>query len=246
MKVSALAQSLVGSEIIKIAGEVNEMKAKGIAIANLTIGDFDPNLFPIPKVLEDNIVKAYAAHQTNYPPADGVLSLRESVSRFLNKRLGLVYDAKSEILISGGSRPLIYATYLALIDAGDTVIYPAPSWNNNHYVHLLGANGIAVPTSPENNFMPTGAELKPYLKGATLLALCSPLNPTGTMFSAEGLKEICELVLAENQQRGADEKPLYILYDQIYSQLTFGNHQHVDPVSLVPALRDYTIFIDGS
>jgi aspartate aminotransferase len=246
MKVSALAQSLVGSEIIKIAGEVNEMKAKGIAIANLTIGDFDPNLFPIPKVLENNIVKAYAAHQTNYPPADGVLSLRESVSRFLNKRLGLVYDAKSEILISGGSRPLIYATYLALIDAGDTVIYPAPSWNNNHYVHLLGANGIAVPTSPENNFMPTGAELKPYLKGATLLALCSPLNPTGTMFSAEGLKEICELVLAENQQRGADEKPLYILYDQIYSQLTFGNHQHVDPVSLVPALRDYTIFIDGS
>ena len=246
MKVSALAQSLVGSEIIKIAGEVNEMKAKGIAIANLTIGDFDPNLFPIPKVLENNIVKAYAAHQTNYPPADGVLSLRESVSRFLNKRLGLVYDAKSEILISGGSRPLIYATYLALIDAGDTVIYPAPSWNNNHYVHLLGANGIAVPTSPENNFMPTGVELKPYLKGATLLALCSPLNPTGTMFSAEGLKEICELVLAENQQRGADEKPLYILYDQIYSQLTFGNHQHVDPVSLVPALRDYTIFIDGS
>lgn len=246
MKVSALAQSLVGSEIIKIAGEVNEMKAKGIAIANLTIGDFDPQLFPIPKVLEDNIVKAYAAHQTNYPPADGVLSLRESVSKFLDKRLGLAYDAKSEILISGGSRPLIYATYLALLDAGDTVIYPAPSWNNNHYTHLLGAKGIAVPTLPENNFMPSGADLKPYLKGATLLALCSPLNPTGTMFSAEGLKEICELVLAENLQRGADEKPLYILYDQIYSQLTFGNHQHVDPVTLVAALRDYTIFIDGS
>ncbi|HET8828691.1 MAG TPA: aminotransferase class I/II-fold pyridoxal phosphate-dependent enzyme, partial [Pelobium sp.] len=246
MKVSALAQSLVGSEIIKIAGEVNEMKAKGIGIANLTIGDFDPKLFPIPLILEEHIVKAYAALQTNYPPADGVLSLRESVSKFIDKRLGLSYDAKSEVLISGGSRPLIYATYLALIDAGDTVIYPAPSWNNNHYVHLLGANGIAVPTLPENNFMPTGKELKPYLKGATLLALCSPLNPTGTMFSADGLKEICELVLEENQQRAADEKPLYILYDQIYSQLTFGNHQHVDPVTLVPALRDYTIFIDGS
>lgn len=246
MKVSALAQSLVGSEIIKIASEVNEMKAKGIAIANLTIGDFDPKLFPIPLILEELIVKAYAALQTNYPPADGVLSLRESVSKFIDKRLGLSYDAKSEVLISGGSRPLIYATYLALIDAGDTVIYPAPSWNNNHYVHLLGANGIAVPTLPENNFMPTGADLKPFLKGATLLALCSPLNPTGTMFSAKDLKEIGELVLQENQSRGADEKPLYILYDQIYSQLTFGNHQHVDPVTLVPALRDYTIFIDGS
>lgn len=246
MKVSALAQSLVGSEIIKIAGEVNEMKAKGIAVANLTIGDFDPQLFPIPQVLERHIVSAYAAHQTNYPPADGVLSLRNSVAGFLSARLGLNYDAKSEILISGGSRPLIYATYLALVDPGDTVVYPAPSWNNNHYVHLVGANGVAVPTLPENNFMPTAADLKPYLKGATLLALCSPLNPTGTMFSAEGLKEISELVLEENQSRGINEKPLYILYDQIYSQLTFGNHKHVDPVSLVPALKDYTIFIDGS
>lgn len=246
MRVSALAQTLIGSEIIKIAGEVNEMKAKGVAIANLTIGDFDSKLFPIPQELEANIVKAYQDNQTNYPPADGVLPLRKSVATFLQEQFNLKYDAASEILISGGSRPLIYATYLALIDAGDTVVYPAPSWNNNHYVHLLGAKGVAVPTSPEHNFMPTGADLKPYLKGATLLALCSPLNPTGTMFSAQGLKEICELVLAENQQRGADEKPLYILYDQIYSQLTFGNHRHVDPVSLVPALRDYTIFIDGS
>ncbi|MEO5909813.1 MAG: aminotransferase class I/II-fold pyridoxal phosphate-dependent enzyme [Pelobium sp.] len=244
MKVSVLAQSLEGSEIIKIAGEVNEMKAKGINVANLTIGDFDPQIFPIPQKLQDNIVDAYAAKQTNYPPADGVLALRESVSGFLKDRLNLNYST-SEILISGGSRPLIYATYLTFLDKGDKVIYPAPSWNNNHYVHLLSAYGIAVPTLPENNFMPSGADLKPFLKGATLLALCSPLNPTGTMFSAEGLKEICELVLAENKTRGADEKPLYILYDQIYSQLTFGNHQHVDPVTLVPAMRDYTIFIDG-
>lgn len=246
MKVSALAKTLIGSEIIKIAGEVNEMKARGVKIANLTIGDFDPALFPIPAELQENIVNAYADHQTNYPPADGVLTLRESVSTFLKVRMGLNYAAKNEILISGGSRPLIYATYLALIDAGDTVVFPAPSWNNNHYVHLLGAKGIAVPTTPENNFMPTAAEIKPYLKGATLLALCSPLNPTGTMFSEEVLLEISQLVLEENKSRSSEEKPLYILYDQIYSQLTFGEHKHVDPVTLVPALRDYTVFIDGS
>jgi aspartate aminotransferase len=245
MKVSALAQSLVGSEIIKIAGEVNEMKSKGIQIANLTIGDFDPHLYPIPQELQDDIVNAYAAKQTNYPPADGVLALRESVVEFIKDRCNLTYNT-NEILISGGSRPLIYATYLALVDEGDKVVYPAPSWNNNHYVHLLSANGVAVPALPENNFMPTADELKPHLKGATLLALCSPLNPTGTMFTEEGLREICELVLAENQSRGADEKPLYILYDQIYSQLTFGDNKHVDPVSLIPALRDYTVFIDGA
>ncbi|MFC5284163.1 pyridoxal phosphate-dependent aminotransferase [Pedobacter alpinus] len=246
MKVSALGESLVSSEIIKIAGEVNEMKAKGIEVANLTIGDFDPKLFPIPQQLQNDIVEAYEAHQTNYPPAGGVLALRQSVSTFLKERLNLDYSANNEILISGGSRPLIYATFLALVDAGDTILYPAPSWNNNHYAHLLGANGVAVPTQPENNFMPTGADIKPYLKGATLLALCSPLNPTGTMFTADNLKEICELVLEENQSRGANEKPLYIFYDQIYSQLTFGNHKHVNPVTLVPALRDYTVFIDGS
>jgi aspartate aminotransferase len=246
MIVSALAQTLQSSEIIKIAGEVNEMKAKGVAIANLTIGDFDPKLFPIPQKLEDCIVEAYASRQTNYPTADGVASLRESVSEFISDKQSLNYDAKSEILISGGSRPLIYATYMALVDPGDKVVYPAPSWNNNHYVHLIGANGVAVATLPENNFMPTAADLAPHLKGATLLALCSPLNPTGTLFTAEGLKEICELVLAENQSRKADEKPLYILYDQIYSQLTFGTHQHVNPVTLVPEIRDYTVFIDGA
>lgn len=246
MKVSALAQTLIGSEIIKIAGEVNEMKSRGVKIANLTIGDFDPSLFPIPTELQEEIVNAYAEHQTNYPPADGVLALRESVSEFLNARMGLVFAAKNEILISGGSRPLIYATYLALVDAGDKVVFPAPSWNNNHYVHLLGAQGIAVPTFAEHNFMPTAADLKPHLKGATLLALCSPLNPTGTMFSEEGLQEICELVLAENKTRSAEEKPLYILYDQIYSQLTFGDYTHFDPVTLVPELREYTVFVDGS
>ncbi|MBK0382290.1 aminotransferase class I/II-fold pyridoxal phosphate-dependent enzyme [Pedobacter sp. SD-b] len=246
MKVSALAQTLQSSEIIKIAGEVNEMKAKGIEIANLTIGDFDPQLFPIPQKLEDCIVEAYANRQTNYPTADGVASLRNSVSEFIKQHQGLDYDPKSEILISGGSRPLIYATYLALVDKGDKVVYPAPSWNNNHYAHLLSANGVAVPTLPAHNFMPTAADLKPHLKGATLLALCSPLNPTGTLFTAEDLKEICEAVLAENQSRKADEKPLYILYDQIYSQLTFGNHQHVNPVTLVPEIRDYIIFIDGA
>lgn len=246
MKVSVLAETLIGSEIIKIAGEVNQMKAKGAQIANLTIGDFDAQLYPIPAELQSNIVDAYADFQTNYPPADGVLTLRESVADFLKSRMGLDYAAKNEILISGGSRPLIYATYLALIDAGDKVVFPAPSWNNNHYVHLLGAHGISVATQPENNFMPTAAELKPHLKGASLLALCSPLNPTGTMFSEQGLREICELVIEENKSRATGEKPLYILYDQIYSQLTFGEHQHIDPVTLFPELRDYTVFIDGS
>lgn len=244
MSVSALAQTLKGSEIIKIGGEINELKKKGEKIANLTIGDFDPAIFPVPNGLKHGIIDAYHANHTNYPPADGVSSLREEVSVFLEERYKLHYTAK-EILIAGGSRPLIYATYLALVDPGDKVVYPAPSWNNNHYCHLAGAEGIAVSTKPENLFMPTADELRPHLAGATLLALCSPLNPTGTMFGKQALTEICDLVLEENKKRKAGEKPLYLLYDQIYSMLTFNNTEHVDPVSLRPELKEYVVYIDG-
>jgi aspartate aminotransferase len=243
MNVSVLANTLIGSEIIKIGNEVNDMKRKGAQIANLTIGDFDPSIFPIPAELKDEIIDAYHHNHTNYPPADGILPLRETVVDILKDRYSLNY-AVSDILIAGGSRPLIYATYLALIDPGDKVIYPAPSWNNNHYCHLSSAKGIAVVTTVENNFMPTADQLRPHLKGATLLALCSPLNPTGTMFSQEQLEEICEVVIEENKSRGANEKPLYILYDQIYSLLTFGR-THVNPVSLRPELKEYVIYIDG-
>jgi aspartate aminotransferase len=245
MSVSVLAQNLRGSEIIKIAGEINELKRQGQNIANLTIGDFDSNIYPIPEPLKAGIVDAYNHHQTNYPPADGMLNLRESVSGFLKSRYNLEY-APNQILISGGSRPLIYSTYLALVDPGDKVVFPTPSWNNNHYCDLTGAVSVMIPTTPENNFMPTADEIRPYLKGATLLALCSPLNPTGTMFTKKDLEEICDLVIAENKSRKAGEKPLYVLYDQIYSQLTFGHHQHFDPVTLKPELKDVTIFIDGA
>jgi aspartate aminotransferase len=244
MTVSRMAQNLIGSEIIKLAGEVNAMIAKGEQICNLTIGDFDPNIYPIPGELRAGIAEAYAEGHTNYPPANGVAVLRKAVADFTRDRLGLSYP-ENDILVAGGSRPLIYATYLAVIDPGDKVVFPTPSWNNNHYCHLSGATPVMVQTRPENNFMPTAADVAPHLKGATLLALCSPLNPTGTMFSRKDLEEICDLVIAENKSRAAGEKPLYILYDQIYWMLTFGNVQHYDPVNLRPELRDYVIYIDG-
>lgn len=243
--ISVLAQNLKSSEIIKIAFEVNELKRNGEDIANLTIGDFDSNIYPIPDELKQGIIDAYKANLTNYPTADGVLSLRESISVFLKEKLNLTYGL-NEILISGGSRPLIYATYLTIVDKGEKVIYPAPSWNNNHYCDMLGVEGIAVQTTAENNFMPRAADLEPFVKDAVLLALCSPLNPTGTMFSKQDLEEICDLVIKENKSRKEGQKPLYILYDQIYAQLTFGEHVHVDPVSLRPELKDYVIFIDGA
>lgn len=243
MSTSHLAQTLRGSEIIKIGAEINELKRQGQQIANLTIGDFDANIYPIPAELKQGIIDAYEHNQTNYPPADGVAALRQEVSAFLKAHYGLDYSA-NQILISSGSRPLIYSTFLALIDKGDKVVYPVPSWNNNHYCHLLSANEVQIETRAEHDFMPTADDIRPHLKGATLLALCSPLNPTGTMFEKKDLEEICDLVIEENESRLPGEKPLYMMYDQIYSKLTF-NKEHVDPVSLRPELKDYVIYIDG-
>ncbi|QJX48453.1 aminotransferase class I/II-fold pyridoxal phosphate-dependent enzyme [Hymenobacter taeanensis] len=244
MQVSRMAGSLIGSEIIKIGNEVNDMIRKGEQICNLTIGDFDPSIFPIPEELQQEITLAYQAGHTNYPPANGMVGLREAAAAFTKSRLGLEYSP-NDFLVAGGSRPLIYATYLALVDPGDKVVFPVPSWNNNHYCHLSSAQSVMVETRAENNFMPTAEELAPHLEGATLLALCSPLNPTGTVFTREGLEAICDLVLAENKRRQPGEKPLYLLYDQIYWLLTFGTTEHYDPVNLRPELRDYTIYIDG-
>ena len=244
MKVSKIAQNLIGSEIIKIGNQVNELKAQGAEIANLTIGDLDANIYPIPAQLKEEIQKAYQNNLTNYPPANGLLSLRKSVSKDLKNRWNLEYSAE-EILIAGGSRPLIYATFKTIVDDGDKVVYPIPSWNNNHYAYLTNAEKIEVETSRSNNFLPTAEDLKPHLEGAVLLALCSPLNPTGTMFTKEQLTEICKLVLEENKKRGENEKPLYLMYDQIYAMLTFGQ-EHFNPVSLFPELKEYTIFIDGT
>jgi aspartate aminotransferase len=244
LKVSKMAENLIGSEIIKLAGEINEKIRNGEKIYNLTIGDFNPKIFPIPAELKQEIINAYMNDETNYPPADGILPLRQAVARFLKNNQGLDFK-EDQVLIAGGARPLIYAVFQAIVDPGDSVLFPVPSWNNNHYTHLSQGKQIFVETSAENNFMPTAEELRPHIGKAALLALCSPLNPTGTTFTKEGLEEICDLVIEENKRRGPGEKPLYLMYDQIYWALTFGETKHYDPVSLRPELKDHTIFIDG-
>jgi aspartate aminotransferase len=241
---SQLSNTLIPSEIIKLGNEINDRIKQGQTIYNYTIGDFDPSIFPIPQGFEDEIVNAYRNKKTNYPAANGLLECRSAVANFIKRRQGLDYSATS-FLISGGGRPLIYAAYRTICDRGEKVVYPVPSWNNNHYTHFVEGEHICIETSSATNFLPTADELIPHFRDACLLALCSPLNPTGTVYSKEQLTKICEAVLAENKKRGADQKPLYILYDQIYWTLTFGETEHYDPVSLFPELRPYTIFIDG-
>ena len=243
-KLSNLAESLVGSEIVKLGNEINNRIRNGEQIYNYTIGDFAPAIFPIPKELEDAVVKAYREGFTNYPPADGILPLREAVSAFINEHEGVNYD-NNEIQIASGGRPLIYSLFATVVNPGDKVIYAVPSWNNNHYTSLNGGTPCEIVATPENDFMPTAADIAPHVQGAALLCLCTPQNPTGTTLSKEELEKICDLVLEENKRRGADEKKLYVLFDQMYFTLTYGNTKHYHPVALRPEMKDYTITVDG-
>lgn len=241
---SHLAETLIGSEIVRLGNEINARIAKGEKIYNYTIGDFDPQIFPIPQELEDGIVAAYKQRQTNYPPGDGVLELREAVSQFINKQEGIQY-ASNEVLIASGGRPLIYSLFRTIVDPGDKVIYAVPSWNNNHYVHMNGAEHCVIEALPENNFMPRAEDIAPHIKGATLICLCTPQNPTGTTLDKAELEKICDLVLEENKTRGEGEKKLYLMFDQMYFTLTYGETKHYNPVSLRPEMKAYTVLIDG-
>src|SRR5258707_7005874 len=147
----AMASGLVGSEILKIAGDVRAMKRSGKPMCDLTVGDFSPREFRVPKILEEGIAAALAAGQTNYPPSDGILELRQAVQALYARALHLEYPIES-FLIAGGARPVIWSVYRAVLDDGDRVVYPVPSWNNNHYAHLCGARGVPVPASAEDSF----------------------------------------------------------------------------------------------
>ena len=241
---SNLAQTLIGSEIVKLGGIIKDKISKGEHIYNYTIGDFDSSEFPIPELLRKEIKNAYDEGYTTYPLADGETDLRKAVAGFIQNKQGLDLDI-SEILIAAGGRPLIYAAYRAIVDKGEKVIYPVPSWNNNHYTHFTEGEHIKIEALQENNFMPTAEQIRPHIKGAALIALCSPLNPTGTVFKKQDLLDICNLIIEENEIRPEGEKKLYLLFDQIYWTLTFGDTEHFDPITLQPKMKEYTVFIDG-
>ena len=242
---SDMARDLTGSQILKIAAEIRALVAQGREVCNLTIGDFKPQEFPVPAILVDAATEALAAGHTNYPPSDGIMALRNAVVRLYERAFGLRYPVDS-VLIASGGRPLIYCTYRALINPGDAVLYPVPSWMNDNYCYLLGARRIEMVMRSEENFLPSADEIRPHLQEARLLCLNTPVNPTGTMISADELARIGEMIVEENHRRAREGQPaLYVMYDQMYWMLQFGSCKHVTPAEVVPEMAAYTIFVDG-
>jgi aspartate aminotransferase len=242
---SRLAQGMVGSEVLRISGEVRAAVAAGREILNLTVGDFEPREFPLPKQLVAGIKAALDAGHSNYPPAIGIPELRKAVVAFYQRELQLEYPIES-VLIAGGARPLIYATFKTLVDAGDGVVFPVPSWNNNHYVYMCGARAIPLEVSREHQFHPTPEQVAAVLPEARLLSLCSPLNPTGTGMKPEVLAAISQLVVDENRRRErTGARPLFMMFDQVYWATAFDSGLPLSPPALVPEVAPYTVLIDA-
>lgn len=243
---SDMARGMAASKILTIAYAVRDRIAAGEPVANFTVGDFAPDQFPVPAALKRHVIDAFEAGETNYPPADGVPALRRAIRDHYERRLGLDYPVES-VVVGSGARPVLYAAYRCLVNPGEKVVAPAPSWNNANFAHLVGAELATVPTRPEDAFMPTVERLAPHLPGARLLVLCSPMNPAGTMLRRSQLEAIAELVLAENRRREkTGERRLYVLYDQVYRLLTFGQDlPHVTPPGVDPEMARYTLLTDA-
>lgn len=236
---SFVGNNIVGSEIIKISQQIKEV-SKTRPVQNFSIGDFNPKINPIPEKLKEYIVESYNDGLTNYPMSPGELDLRVSVSNYIKKTKGIEYT-EEEILIGCGVRPLIYTIFKTIVDSEDTVMYPVPSWNNNHYSFLHSAIKIPIECKPENSFFPTFEDVKGKLENTRLLCLCSPQNPTGRVIDKDTLKQICDEIVRINKEK---TKKTYLFFDQIYSDLV-PNGLFTHPLDVCPEIRDYLICVDG-
>ncbi len=242
---SKLAQGFTGSSILQMALRVQQLQSEGKTVYNFTVGDYNPKEFGIPSDLRDLVLNYYRQGMTNYPPLHGELSLRKSIAEMYRRDLGLNYNYQ-EVVIGGGGRAAIFAAFITLVNPGETVFFGVPCWNYNYYTQIVGGVAYEVKTTPENNFLPTAADLLPVISKTALVVLCSPNNPTGTIYSEQALRDICQVIMNENRKRVvAGRKPCYILYDQIYWRLCFAGNEHYHPVGLIPELKNYVIYADG-
>lgn len=242
---SQMASSMQASTILTIAGDIRALQAEGIPVANMTVGDFLPAQFPIPADLAKGVQVAIQEGNTNYPPAPGLQELRAAVQQHVRRTQGLDYPIEAFTIVGGG-RPSLYATYRLLVDPGDCVLFPVPSWNNHNYRDACQVRVKGIQCSPENAFQPTADLIRPHVQDARLLVLNTPQNPSGGVMPKEEVEAFGHLLVEENERRKTTgEKTFYLLFDQIYRSLVFEGYQHYSPVELVPECAPYVIHSDG-
>ena len=224
---------LAPSATLAMSQRSNEMKAQGINVINMSVGEPD---FMTPDYVKEAGKRAIDDNFSKYSPVPGYLSLRTAIANKLKRENNLNYST-SEVIVGTGGKQGVCNTILALVNPGDEVIIPAPYWvSYPQMVKLAGGVPVIVPAGIEQYFKVTANQLKAAITSKTkLIILCSPSNPTGSVYTKEELEALSKIVLEHNN--------LFVLSDEIYEHINYiGCHASI---AACEGMKERTIICNG-
>ena len=232
-KLSERLNRLAPSATLVMSQKSSEMRALGIDVINLSVGEPD---FNTPEDIKESAKQAIDDNYSKYSPVPGYPELRKAIARKLNVENGLDYSI-SEILVSNGAKQSVCNAVLALVDDGDEVIIPAPYWvSYPQMVKLAGGTPVIVSTGFDQDFKMTAQQLEAAITPKTkMLILCSPSNPTGSVYSKEELRSLAEVILAHED--------LFVIADEIYEHINYTGHH--ESIAQFDGMKERAIIING-
>lgn len=234
LSISRIVQALEPSATIAMATKAKELKAQGETVYDLSLGEPD---FDTPLHIRQAAMEAMEAGHTHYTQAGGIPELKKAVVEAYKAAHGLDY-APAQVVVSNGAKHSLHNVFTVLLDPGDEVIIPAPYWvSYAELVKLTGAVPVIVQTKQEDDFRLTPAALRDAVTEKTkVLLLCSPSNPTGSMYSPEDLAALADVVL---------EKNLIVVADEIYERLVYPGSVFASFPTVRPGLQDRCVIVNG-
>jgi len=232
--ISRIVQALEPSATQAMAAKAKELKASGKEIYDLSLGEPD---FDTPHHICQAALEAMEAGHTHYTVPSGIPELRKAVAQQYRAAHGLEYSP-DQVVISNGAKHALSNVFTALLDPGDEVIIPAPYWvSYAELVKLTGAVPVIVRTRQEDDFKLAPEQLRQAITDKTkILLLCSPSNPTGSIYSPEELGHLAD---------PAVQHDLLVVADEIYERLVYPGHQFASFATLRPGLQERTILVNG-
>lgn len=224
---------LAPSATLAMSQKSGEMKAQGIDVINMSVGEPD---FNTPEHIKEAAKKAIDDNWSRYSPVPGYVDLRKAIVAKLKNENQLDYSF-NEILVSNGAKQCVCNAIMALVNEGDEVIIPAPYWvSYPQMVKLAGGKPVYVNAGFEQDFKMTPRQLEEAITAKTkMLILCSPSNPTGSVYSKEELQGIAEVILKHDD--------LLVLADEIYEHIIYnGKHESI---AQFKGMKDRTIIVNG-
>jgi aspartate aminotransferase len=234
LRLAGRMASLEPSATLAMAARAQALAAAGEDIVDLSVGEPD---FPTPDHICRAAEAAIRAGKTKYTPAPGIPQLRSAVAADYADRSGLPTTA-AQVVVSNGAKHSLHNVFTALLDPGDEVVVPTPYWvSYAELVKLSGGRPVLVQTRIEDDFKLTPEALQAVLTAKSrMLLLCSPSNPTGTVYTAEELAALAEVATAAD---------LAVVSDEIYDQLVFDGRRAVSFPTLRPGLAERTVVVAG-